>query len=153
MCETIRNPAYVRWKLGISKIIISKIESLETREVKKSCVREDSTLQHATSQVKIDNVTSGVVTSDSIPITTICSCVPIHHNWIITGTKPIFTFVVIHIPGIIDGGKVLFKQKQSKGLFNRAFMSGVDRRGRGRCRREKEYEKEKEKQNRITHSL
>ncbi|MFS8029350.1 hypothetical protein Hanom_Chr16g01521291 [Helianthus anomalus] len=128
MCETIRKPDYVRWKLGISKIIVSKVESLETREMKKSGVRVDSTLHHPTAQVKTDNVTGGVVTSDSIPITTICTCVSVLHHWIITRTNPIFTHVVIRIQGIIDSGKVLFKHKQSKGLLNRAFMGGVDRR-------------------------
>ncbi|KAJ0683368.1 hypothetical protein HanPI659440_Chr16g0657561 [Helianthus annuus] len=73
MCETIRKLAYVKWKLGISKIIVSKVESLETREVKKSGVRVDSTLHHPIAQFKTDNVTSGVVTSDSIPVTTICT--------------------------------------------------------------------------------
>ncbi|KAF5771090.1 hypothetical protein HanXRQr2_Chr14g0666701 [Helianthus annuus] len=129
MCETTRKHAYVRWKLGISKIIVSKVEFLETREVKKSGVRVDNTLHHATAQIKTDNVTGRVVTSDSIPITTICTCIPVHHNWRITRAKPIFTFVVILIMVIIDGGKVLFKVKQSEGMLNRAFMSGVERRG------------------------
>ncbi|MFS8028598.1 hypothetical protein Hanom_Chr16g01512401 [Helianthus anomalus] len=60
--------------------------------------------------------------------THICTCVLVHHEWIIARTKPIFTFRVILKQGINGGGNVLFKQKQNKGLLNRAFMGGVDRR-------------------------
>ncbi|GKF51697.1 hypothetical protein Tco_0148164 [Tanacetum coccineum] len=104
------------WNLGTSKIIVSKVECLEMRKVEDGAVRMDGTFQHSASEIETDNITGGAVTSNSIPFTAVSTSVPVHHNWIRIMTPFLIQGCVV------DGGKVMFKEKQSFTLFFRAFM-------------------------------
>ncbi|GKA04934.1 hypothetical protein Tco_0684054 [Tanacetum coccineum] len=84
--------------------------------------------------METDNVTGGVVASNTIPVTAIGTCVPAHHFWPIGGT--------VIVCGI-DGGKAMFKEKQSFTLFFRAFMNFITQRnGRSKSGGEKENKKD-----------
>ncbi|GJX27827.1 hypothetical protein Tco_0235906 [Tanacetum coccineum] len=64
------------------KTTIGQVEFLEVNEVEEGAVRMDGTFQHSATNIQADNVTSGVVASNPLPFTTICTCVPAHHYWI-----------------------------------------------------------------------
>ncbi|GKG29554.1 hypothetical protein Tco_0419452 [Tanacetum coccineum] len=94
----------------------------------------DGTLYATESDFK--NVTGGVVASNTIPGTAICTCVPAHHYWPFGG-----------VTVIACGGKAMFKEKQSFTLLFRALMnSNITQRSGRRSKSGGEKENKKDTQ-------
>ncbi|GKD20351.1 hypothetical protein Tco_1222054 [Tanacetum coccineum] len=90
----------------------------------------EGTLYPSATEIEFNNVTGGVVAKNTNPVTAIGTCVPAHNYWIIEETAIVCG---------IDGGKAMFKEKQSFTLFFRAFMNFITQRnGRSKSGGEKE---------------